>query len=77
MNKSNKTIEEFVLGQIAGFIGDPPDSDYQQGYLAALVNVAGEGLGFMNAIKNAEELLSRRRRHEIGLRVVVTGEPQS
>lgn len=77
MAQSSKTIDEFVLGQIAGFLGDPPDNDFQEGYLAALVNIAGEGLGMMNAIKDAEELLSRRRRHEIGLRVVMNGKPEA
>jgi predicted ATPase len=27
------------------FLGDPPDSDYQRGYLAALLTLYREGLG--------------------------------
>lgn len=29
----------------SGFLIDPPDSDYQRGYLAALLTLYGEGLG--------------------------------
>ncbi len=28
-----------------GYLGDPADSEYQQGYLAALIDLYGEGLG--------------------------------
>lgn len=34
-HKAQKFIEQGLLG----FYGDPPDSDHQRGYLAALANV--------------------------------------
>jgi len=37
--------EEYVLLAMDGFVGDPPDSDFQSGYLAALKAVATEGMG--------------------------------
>ncbi len=39
--KASRYIEQ----GLAGFLGDPPDSDYQRGYLAALLTIYGEGLG--------------------------------
>lgn len=39
--KTSKYIEQ----ALAGFINDPPDSDFQRGYLAALLNMYEEGLG--------------------------------
>ena len=38
-------VEEYVRGAIQGFAGDPPDSDYQSAYLAALLVIAQEALG--------------------------------
>ncbi|AOG03091.1 hypothetical protein [Bosea sp. RAC05] len=40
-----RRVEPFVMKAIEGFLNDPPDSDYQRGYLAGLVNVYREGLG--------------------------------
>lgn len=51
------SIERHVLEEIEGFLGDPPDNEFQRGYLAALLNVATEGLGFMNSVKAAHALL--------------------
>ncbi len=36
---------EVVLGMLAGFVCDPPDSDFQKGYLAAALTIANEVLG--------------------------------
>lgn len=37
--------EEYILIAMYSFVGDPPDSDFQSGYLAALKAVATEGMG--------------------------------
>lgn len=39
--------EDYVMIALAGFVGDPPDSDFQSGYLAALKAVATEGMGLI------------------------------
>jgi hypothetical protein len=36
---------ETVRRILAGFVSDPPDSDFQQGYLAAVLTIANEVLG--------------------------------
>ena len=38
-------VEEYIRGAVQGFVGDPPDSDSQWGYLGALLVVAKEALG--------------------------------
>lgn len=38
-------VAPFIVRAIEGFLADPPDSDYQRGYLAALVNIYREGMG--------------------------------
>ena len=40
-----KRIEPFIMRAIEGFLSDPPDSEFQRGYLAALVVSYKEGLG--------------------------------
>lgn len=40
-----RRIAPFLIQAINLFLIDPPDSDYQLGYLAALVAVYKEGLG--------------------------------
>ena len=37
-------LRPYIMEAITGFLNDPPDSLYQQGYLAALINVYDEGL---------------------------------
>jgi hypothetical protein len=39
--KASRYLERGLFG----FLGDPADSDYQRGYLAALLTVYREGLG--------------------------------
>ena len=39
--KASRYIED----ALAGFINDPADSDFQRGYLAALLTIYEEGLG--------------------------------
>lgn len=40
-----RRITPYLVEAIGGFLTDPPDTDYQRGYLAALVSVYREGLG--------------------------------
>ena len=35
----------YIREAIISYLGDPPDSDFQQGYLAALLDLYREGLG--------------------------------
>lgn len=39
-------IDVFIAKAFDGFLSDPPDTEFQRGYLAALINVASEGLGW-------------------------------
>ncbi|MCC3607430.1 MAG: hypothetical protein JGK24_30440 [Microcoleus sp. PH2017_29_MFU_D_A] len=39
--KATRYISEALIG----FLNDPPDSDYQRGYLGALLTIYEEGLG--------------------------------
>jgi hypothetical protein len=55
--------QRFIERAIDGFLSDPPDSDFQRGYLAALLNVYREGLGVPASngrIIAAEKLTSAR-----------------
>lgn len=38
-------IAPFLMSAIEAFLRDPPDSEFQKGYLAALLIVYREGLG--------------------------------
>lgn len=38
-------VDEYVRSAVQGFVGDPPDTDSQWGYLSALLAVAKEALG--------------------------------
>lgn len=46
---------EVMVSMLAGFVSDPPDSDFQRGYLEALIVFAREGLG----IRNDDPVLQR------------------
>jgi hypothetical protein len=37
-------IRPYIERAIDGFLADPPDSDFQRGYLAGLLNIYREGL---------------------------------
>lgn len=39
--KASRYLEQALMG----FLGDPPDSDFQRGFLSALLIVYQEGLG--------------------------------
>lgn len=41
---AEKTVR-YLEQSFQGFLGDPPDSDYQRGFLAALLVLYEEGLG--------------------------------
>jgi len=38
-------VAPFILRAVRRFLADPPDSDFQRGYLSALINIYREGLG--------------------------------
>lgn len=40
------TQEDSIRGILAGFVKDPPDSEYQQGFLAAVIMIAHDVMGF-------------------------------
>ena len=39
------SIYTYIKSGVDGFLTDPPDTDFQRGYLAALLGVAEEALG--------------------------------
>lgn len=49
-----------LLGVIQGFYHDPPDSDFQRGYLAALAWAAKE-VGLERVSGEADDFLARNR----------------
>jgi hypothetical protein len=54
-------IYTYIKGNVELFLSDPPDTEFQQGYLAALLNVAQEALGLHLAkspFKEAQKLCS-------------------
>ena len=38
-------LRPYVMSSIEQYLGDPPDTDFQRGYLAALLTVYEEGMG--------------------------------
>lgn len=40
------TPEEYMRAALASFVEDPPDDDYQRGYLEGLKVFANEAMGF-------------------------------
>jgi len=70
-------VEEYVRNCLQGFIQDPPDSEFQQGFRAACLVIAEEGLGIdwmdpqmllanaagnVDDVKLAKELSAQKRR---------------
>ena len=54
-------VYTYIKSNVEPFLLDPPDTDFLQGYLAALLNVAEEALGLHLAkspFKEAQELCS-------------------
>ena len=41
----HKKIEEWVKANVQGFLGDPPDNDFLDGFLSALLLIEEEALG--------------------------------
>ena len=37
-------VYTYIKGSVEPFLRDPPDTEFQRGYLAALLNVADEAL---------------------------------
>ena len=59
-------VEEYVRSAVQGFVGDPPDTDSQWGYLSALLYLAKEPLGLridMPPFAEAHEQVGRLVRH--------------
>jgi hypothetical protein len=57
-----RRLDRFIMDAIVGFLNDPPDSDFQTGYLAALTVIYREGLrrGHDDArLLRAEEICKR------------------
>lgn len=42
---TSPAVEAYVSDALNGFAADPPDSDYQRGFLSAMLAVWNEGLG--------------------------------
>jgi hypothetical protein len=57
----NQRAADYLLKQIAGFNSNPPDTDFQRGYLAAMLDTYEEGLGGAPdaAIEDARRLCAR------------------
>ena len=56
-------VEEYVTSSVQTFLGDPPDSDYQRGFLGAMLVVAEEALRLQMdkpPFKKAEKLLTTK-----------------
>jgi hypothetical protein len=69
-------VEGYVRSAVKGFVSDPPDSDFQRGYLAAMLIVAEQALGHRldlpptpkpTRCKNSKEVAINAR--EITLRI--------
>jgi hypothetical protein len=45
MSDDTMRVTDYLLKQIDGFISNPPDTDFQRGYLAAVLDTYEEGLG--------------------------------
>lgn len=59
-------IEEYVAEAIDLFLRDAPDSDFQRGYLCALINVYREAFHFEDIrVKAAEALLAAKTQDAI------------
>ena len=59
------TTEEYVTNSVQTFLGDPPDNEYQRGFLGALLIVAEEALGLQMNIPpfaEAQKLTRNRKR---------------
>lgn len=53
-------LEGYILDALNSYLGDPADSDYQRGYLAALLEVASE-MGL--CVPRSDELHAQLRGH--------------
>lgn len=46
-------VRRYLDDSLLGFMKDPPDDEYQRGFLAALVLIYSEALGTTNAVIEA------------------------
>jgi hypothetical protein len=59
-----KYVEDYVTSSVQSFLGDPPDSEFQFGFLGAMLVVAKEALGLrmdLPPFAEAERLLTRTK----------------
>lgn len=59
---TDQELKDYFVGAIASFITDQPDSDYQRGYLGALMTAAQELCGVTDTRKAALDYLKREKR---------------
>lgn len=55
----------YIVQALVGFLNDPPDSDYQRGYLGALLTIYEEGLGKGAGDDRLPILLQMARSHGV------------
>jgi hypothetical protein len=58
------TVEGYVTSSVQAFLRDPPDNDYQRGFLGAMLIVASEALGLRqdaSPFAEAQKLMRKRR----------------
>jgi hypothetical protein len=58
----NRKASRYLMGAIVEFLADPPDSEFQRGFLAAVLTAYKDGLGLGAGdvrIEAAQEVLDR------------------
>ena len=59
------SVAEYVTRSVQSFLGDPPDNEYQHGFLSAMLAIAKEALGMPQdtyPFAEAEKLTRDRER---------------
>jgi hypothetical protein len=62
-NDMSDSIYTYIKSNVEPFLSDPPDTDFQRGYLSALLQVAEDGLGLhlgKSPFSDAQKLVSPR-----------------
>lgn len=64
------TPEQYLTETLAGFRHDPPDNDFQEGYLSALATMASELYGI-----DADDILVKKERpRQVPVLTVIKGD---
>lgn len=50
-----RRVASYLRDALAGFVGDPPDTEFQRGYLAAMLDVYKEAIGRDDDVYRAAE----------------------